>query len=159
MVKQNHQGEEVWRYPARILEVHQDRVIVEAFFNHTDMLIQGVQLKQGDRFIETYFFKQWYNLLELHDRDDDRLKGWYCNICRPTVFSDSTIRFDDMALDLLIYPDRSKSLLDRDEFDALGLDEKTRQACWRAVEILENLAKVITPYSLSTGANDAPGSF
>ena len=42
-------------------------------------------LRRGDRFIETYYTDRWYNIFEIHAREDDRLKGWYCNIAKPAV--------------------------------------------------------------------------
>jgi len=146
VIKCNHLGIEKWRYPARVLKADEESITLEAFNHHPEMWVQDILLKLHDRFIETYYRDQWYNVLEWYDRDDDRLKGWYCNICRPAIISHGIIRYDDLALDLLIYPDHTSVLLDEDEFDALALDKNTRQACWRAVRMLEGLAKVIKPY-------------
>ncbi len=85
----------------------------------------GTIIRTGDRFIETYFTERWYNVFEIHDREDDRLKGWYCNIGRPAVMeSENTISYVDLALDLWVAPDGSQTVLDEDEFDALDLDAK-----------------------------------
>jgi len=146
VIKQNHLGQEVWRYPGTVLQAAQGRITLEAFFNRDDLPFNGIVLRRNDRFIETYYSRRWYNIYEIHDRDDEHLKAWYCNICRPAKFENNVIRFDDLALDLLIYPDRSTLLLDEDEFEVLELDEKTRQACWRAVDKLKALAAVIRPY-------------
>jgi predicted RNA-binding protein associated with RNAse of E/G family len=146
VIKCNHLGKEMWRYPARVISTSLNTMVIEAFFTHADMPFHGILLREGDRFIETYFNDRWYNILELHDKDDDALKGWYCNVCRPAIFTDDTISFDDLALDLLIYPDKSSLLLDENEFKALALDKNTRQACWQAIDSLKDLLQVIRPF-------------
>ena len=30
-------------------------------------------VKRGDRFVETYYSARWYNIFEIHDRDDGAL--------------------------------------------------------------------------------------
>lgn len=146
VVKQNHLGQEVWRYPGTVLQTAPGRITLEAFFNRDDLPFNGIVLRRNDRFIETYYSRRWYNIYEIHNREDDQLKAWYCNICRPALFEDGFICFNDLALDLLIYPDHSTLLLDEDEFEELGLDAKTRQACWRAVNQLKTHAAIMRPY-------------
>ena len=100
----------------------------------------GIDLVTGDRFIETYFTDRWYNIFEIHDRDDDRLKGWYCNIGQPIVLeSDREISYVDLALDLWVTPDGTQTVLDEDEFTALDLDKETRSKARAALEELQQL--------------------
>jgi len=119
-------GEETWRYEGQVLAERSDRVLVEARFNRTDLAFHGVVLRENDRFVELYFNDRWYNIYEVHDRDDDRVKCWYCNVCRPAVFEDGTILYIDLSLDLFVYPDGRMLVLDEDEFAALELDESTK---------------------------------
>lgn len=122
VIKLNPQGKETWRYTGQILEEGPTWVRIEANFNRPDTPFHGILLKQGDRFVETYFSDQWYNVFEIYDRDDGSRKGWYCNVTRPAVFSDGLISYVDLALDLLVYPDGRQAVLDEDEFVALNLD-------------------------------------
>jgi len=86
VIKRNLAGEGTWRYTGLILRREPDALILpsrcraEARFNHPDTSFQGILLKENDRFVETYLTDRWYNIYEIHDRDDDRIKGWYCRV-------------------------------------------------------------------------------
>ena len=41
--------------------------------------------------MECFYNDRWYNILEIHDRDDDRLKAWYCNVTLPAEFTPGRI--------------------------------------------------------------------
>jgi predicted RNA-binding protein associated with RNAse of E/G family len=124
--KCNLRGEETWRYTGRILQQGRHSVLLEARFNRPDLPFHGIVLRENDRFVEWYSSERWYNLFEVHDRDDDRVKCWYCNISRPAVFTDGVISYVDLALDLLVLPDGHMLVLDEDEFAELDLEETTR---------------------------------
>jgi predicted RNA-binding protein associated with RNAse of E/G family len=126
--KRNAAGEITWSYAGRVLARGDDFVRLEARFNRDDLPFQGIVLKRNDRFVETFFTDRWYNIFEIHDRDDDQVKGWYCNIGKPMVWDGpDAISYIDLALDLWVAADGSQALLDEDEFEALALDETTRQ--------------------------------
>lgn len=138
--KRNLQGEIVWSYTGRLLARAENFVRLEALFNRDDVLFQGVVLKRGDCFVETFFSDRWYNIFEIHDRDDGQIKGWYCNIGRPLVWdAPDAISYVDLALDLWVAADGTQSVLDEDEFDALALDKKTRQQALDALLALREL--------------------
>ena len=83
---------------------------------------------------------RWYNILEIHDREDDRLKGWYCNIGKPAVMeAGNKISYVDLALDLWVAPDGTQTVLDEDEFAALDLDDETRSKARAALAELQAL--------------------
>jgi uncharacterized protein len=137
VIKRNAAGREVMRYEGIILECQPDRLVVEAFFKLTDVPFEGIVIRSGDRFLETYFTGRWYNIFEIHDREADRLKGWYCNICKPVEFESSDrISYVDLALDLWVAPDGTQTVLDEDEFAALHLDEKTNSMARAAMDEL-----------------------
>lgn len=140
--KRNLQGEVTWRYTGEILDRGADFVTLEARFNRDDMPFMGVTLKRDDRFVETFFTECWYNIFEIHDRDDDQIKGWYCNIGKPTVWdAPDTISYVDLALDLWIAADGTQTVLDEDEFAALELDQATRAEAIRWLEELKRRMK------------------
>jgi uncharacterized protein len=137
VIKQDHQGRETWRYSGRMLERGDHYVILEAYFDREDTPIQGMLLRKGDRFVETYYDDRWYNIFEVYDRDDSRLKGWYCNIGKPAEFHDQTISYQDLALDLLVFPDGRQLILDEEEFAALPLDPQDRVQARAGVKELQ----------------------
>lgn len=139
IVKCTHKGEETWRYSGELLEKGANSLKVEAFFDRSDMPFHGMLLGKGDRFIEMYYTDRWYNIFQIHSRDDDSLRGWYCNITFPVEFDDSIVYWKDLALDLLVFPDGRQIVLDEDEFAALDISSETRMAAWKALEELQAL--------------------
>ena len=138
VVKRNPAGEETWRYSGVVLRREPGAVILEAVFNRADQPIMGTVLKNGDRFLEAYYTDRWYKIYEVHDRDDDRIKGWYCNIGRPAVLeAEDTLSYVDLALDLWIDPLGNQTVLDESEFAALDLDAATRRMAMAALEELK----------------------
>jgi predicted RNA-binding protein associated with RNAse of E/G family len=144
VIKRNLQGQETWRYTGRVLERDSEQIVLEARFNRPDLPFHGILLGQGDRFVETYYTNRWYNIFEIHDRADDSVKGWYCNVSKPVEIERDqddglVISYIDLALDLLVYPDGKQLVLDEDEFAALDLDEPARQQARRALLDLQQI--------------------
>lgn len=138
VIKRNIAGQETWRYSGQVLKRTRYAVILEALFNVDDTAFMGIELKRGDRFVELYYFDRWYNIFQIHDRDDDTLKGWYCNISMPAIFeSDDSLSFIDLSLDLWISSSGTQTVLDEDEFVALDLDEATRLKALGALDELK----------------------
>ena len=105
-----------------------------------DTPILDAVLKNQDRFVEIYYTDRWYNIFEVHDREDDQVKGFYCNIGYPAVFEfGSRISSIDLALDLWVTPDGTQVVLDEDEFSALALDAETRRQARAALKELQQL--------------------
>ena len=139
VLKLNVQREETWRYSGEILRRWPNAVLLQGFFNRDDSDFHGMSFLRNDRIIEIFYSDRWYNIFEVHDRGDDRLKGWYCNITLPAEFNDDTVTYVDLALDLLVFPDGRQLVLDEDEFDALQLDEATRQKALAALVDLQQV--------------------
>lgn len=140
VLKRNLQGEETWRYDGVILERGERFVRLEARFNRNDTPFQDVMLKRGDRFVEIFYTDRWYNIFEIHDRDDDRIKGWYCNVGRPAVWDGpNTISYVDLALDLWVSATGRREFLDWDEYAVLRLDAPTRRQVREALYRLDAL--------------------
>jgi predicted RNA-binding protein associated with RNAse of E/G family len=116
-----------WQYQGQVSSHKSNVIVINAFFNREDTLVQGVVIKKNDHLIETFFTDRWYNIFEIHDRDDGQIKGWYCDVGRPAVLKEkSKLYFEDLALDLWVTPDGTQEVLDEDEFVDLKLDENTR---------------------------------
>ncbi len=141
IIKLNTQREETWRYPGQILARDDHSILLEAFFNRSDLPFHGIVLRENDRFIERYFDNRWYNIFEIHDKDDDHLKAWYCNVTTPAAFSPGKIAYVDLALDLFVYPDGKWLVLDEDEFTTLELPPATQKQARSALRNLIELAK------------------
>ena len=137
VLKCNLQHEETWRYDGDVLERSSQKIYLQAFFNHDDVDVHGIMLKRGDKFLETFYADRWYNVFEMYDRDDQLLKGWYCNICEPAIFGTDSLCYVDLALDLLVFPDGRQLILDEDEFNALPISADTRKKALQGLRDLQ----------------------
>jgi hypothetical protein len=140
VIKLNHLKQETWRYSGKVLSRGPGWICIEAYFNREDLPFHGILLAKGDRFIEWYSSRCWYNIFEIHDRQDDHIKGWYCNVTLPAEIKEDQVSYADLALDLLIYPDGRQLALDEDEFLALKLDAITHSNAREALKRLEMLS-------------------
>jgi uncharacterized protein len=129
-------GRETWRYAGRLLDHDGNCLRLEARFDQPDAEFHGLGLRRGDRFVETFYADRWYNIFAVHDVEDDRLKGWYCNITRPARLTETEVHAEDLALDLLVFPDGRFLVLDQDEFEALELTASERRAAQQALRAL-----------------------
>jgi protein associated with RNAse G/E len=139
--KLNEQGREVWRYEGVILEINSNTVTLEAQFDRAAVDFHGITLTKGDRFVETFYSDRWYNIFSIFDAQDDHFKGWYCNITRPARIEAEHIYADDLALDLIVYPDGRWLVLDEDEFDQLEIPRNDREQAKISLESLIELAR------------------
>jgi len=139
IVKNSHLGVETWRYMGELVGMSQNAYLFEAFFNRKDLLFNGVSLRTDDRFLELYPLEKWFNIFEIHDVDDDHIKAWYCNITRPIQVQKNRIEYDDLALDLLVYPDGTIKELDWDEFQALSLPLEERDQALQGISQLKEI--------------------
>lgn len=133
-------GRETWAYPGRRLRSGPTWLTLEAHFNNADGDINGLRLRRGDRFVETFYADRWYNVFSVFDVETGRHKGWYCNITRPARIGSEDVWAEDLALDLVVFPDGSQVVLDRDEFEALPLLPTERRRALEALEELQTLA-------------------
>lgn len=138
--KLDSQGQPVLTYQGKVLACGRSSVTLQASFGGEPITIAGISLKPGDRFIEHFFVDRWYNVFEIYDKDDHKLKGWYCNISRPAVVTGESVAADDLALDLLVKPDGEMVILDQDEFSALGLPPEEGHQSLKAFKELQALA-------------------
>jgi hypothetical protein len=141
VIKQDHAGVEKWRYQGTLLSSAPHQIILEAIFDRDDYPVHDLVLRRGDRFIETYFDDRWYNIYEILDREDGGRKAWYCNIGRPAIIQDNILSYQDLALDLLVYPDGRQFILDEQEFEDLDLSEDARKMARLGLAELQSLFK------------------
>jgi len=141
IIKRNHIGAEVVRYAGKVLRRSQDEILIEAAFSLETGMLVDVPIRRGDRFLETYYAKYWYNIYEIRDKEDGNLKGWYCNVTRPAYLGEVDIYAEDLALDVVVSPEGTIRLLDEDEYASLEISEAERHEVRRAVAELRDLAQ------------------
>jgi uncharacterized protein len=137
VIKQDIQGHETFRYSGLVLERSPEYVRLEARFNRDEVPVQDIILRRNDRFVETFFTQRWYNTFEIHDRQDDSLKVWYCNVGYPAELEAGIVSYKDLALDLLVYPDGRQVILDEEEFAELDIPPEIRRRALAALGELQ----------------------
>lgn len=143
---------EVVRYAGRVLARHGAHLLIHARWDRADRDLGYVTFEVGDHFFEHYYLDRYYNVFEVR-AEDGRLKGWYCNICRPAVLRKAVLRSEDLELDAFVPPDRRDfRVLDEDEFAARDLDDGTRAAAFAALAELRDLVAAGTSPFSSTDA-------
>jgi predicted RNA-binding protein associated with RNAse of E/G family len=145
--KKNPAGEVTYEYEGVLLSREANSIALEALFNREDMPFMDIVLKNGDRFVEHYYTDRWYNIFAVYDRDNGKLKGWYCNVGEPAVIEDSLVSYVDLALDLWVSPNGKQTVLDEDEFEKLDLDEELSAGALNGLNELKFLFKNNKPPS------------
>lgn len=143
--KKNPEGEVTYEYEGILLDRDRDSITLEALFDREDKPFMDVVLKKGDRFVEFYYMDRWYNIFEIYDRDDGKIKGWYCNVGMPAKFDDEIVSYVDLALDLWVSVDGKQTVLDEDEFEGLNLTDRLREGALQGLNELKELFKVKNP--------------
>ena len=145
--KKNPAGEVTYQYEGDLIARDENSITLEALFDRADMPFQDVVFKTGDRFVEYYYADRWYNIFEIYDRDDNKFKGWYCNMGKPAIFDDDSISYVDLALDLWVSADGKQTVLDEDELAELNLNDELRQKVYDAMKELQDFFRTKNPPS------------
>ena len=139
--KKNPAGEVTYQYEGVLMKRDENSITLEALFDRADMPFQDVVFKTGDRFVEYYYSDRWYNIFAIHDRDDGKVKGWYCNVGMPAIIEDDVVSYVDLALDLWVSADGKQTVLDEDEFEALNLTDELSAGALIGLEQLKEVFK------------------
>ena len=145
--KKNPAGEVTYKYEGDLIARDENSITLEALFDRADTPFQDVVFKTGDRFVEYYYADRWHNIFAIHDRDDGKIKGWYCNVGMPAVIEDDVVSYVDLALDLWVSADSQQTVLDEEEFDELNLSNELRGKALKGLEDLKSLFKNNRPLS------------
>lgn len=144
--KQNHLGEPVFCWQGELLAESPTFRLISAFFNGADQVnVDQVIFRRGDLMLERYYTDRFYNVFEVRVGRSDLVKCWYINLSRPAQFTTESIIWQDLALDLVFYPDGTYRLLDEDEFTALDMSSELRTRCLEAVKEIISEPDLIKP--------------
>jgi protein associated with RNAse G/E len=66
---------------------------------------------------EYYWLDRWFNVFRFAE-PDGRLQRYYCNINVPPAFDGEILTYIDLDIDLLVQPDLSYRVLDREDFES-----------------------------------------
>lgn len=135
--------DKVVTYQAEVVERDETWIVIRAVwpYNYVDM--GYVTFAPGDVLYEYFYADRWYNVYQLCTPDGG-LKGWYCNITRPAIISDTEIESEDLEIDVFVSPDRQEILvLDEEEYAMRGIEQDepdSHQAVVAAIAELQTRA-------------------
>jgi protein associated with RNAse G/E len=112
-----YDGTEYRRWPATVARRSDPLLVLDAEFADavTHPLLGNIN--RGTRTIEYYWLDRWYNVFQFLEADGST-KLFYCNINMPPEINGGVLSYVDLDLDVLVQPDFSYQVLDRDEFAA-----------------------------------------
>ena len=124
VTKLNWRGERVYSWQGDVVVREPGHVVLRALWSGPGTVQVGdeVWFERGDVFYEHYFDRRPFGLCKIMTPYEARLKCWYCNVSTPAEVGDDTITFRDLLLDVLLLPDGTRHVLDRDELDCALAD-------------------------------------
>ena len=107
---------------------------------HTDL----GHIRKGTVSYEFYWLDRWYNVFRFHEPSGE-LRNYYCNISMPPTFENHTLDYVDLDIDVLVAPDLSYVVLDRDDFErsaeVFGYSPELRAKVESTIEELIGIVK------------------
>lgn len=152
VTKLNWRGEKVYAWDGEVAAREAGHIILRAVWRGpgTVSVAHGVVFEPGDIFYEHYYDGKPYGLWQVLTPDEQALKCWYCNVSTPATFDRASITFRDLLLDVLLLPDGTTRVLDRDDLKRAlteGLDPALAALAEAAMhEILEMIATGQPPF-------------
>lgn len=110
-----YDGAEHRRWPATILRQEGPLLVLDARFDEEieHDLLGTIAL--GTTSIEYYWLDRWYNVFRFSD-PRGTLRNYYCNVNVPPSFDGELLSYVDLDMDILVQPDFTYTVLDREEF-------------------------------------------
>jgi len=148
--KLDHNGTEVWNYFGEVIHRTDSSVVLRAVFDQKSVRTGKITLESGDIFEEYFYTDRWYNIFKIIEPRTGTVKGWYCNLTRPAVITPTDISADDLALDFLVYPDRTWEILDQEDFSLLDIDGDDKKRVEAALQDLQRLVETgVSPFNFT----------
>ena len=77
-------------------------------------------IRRGTTSYEYFWFDRWYNIFRFHEPDGS-LRNYYCNVAMPPAFENGVLDYVDLDIDILVWPESSYEVIDRDDFEQNAL--------------------------------------
>jgi hypothetical protein len=136
-------GTEHRRWRAQLLRREGALLLLDARFEEEIRHALLGTVERGTLSVEYYWLDRWYNVFRFHEPTGE-LRNYYCNVNVPPTFDGRVLSYVDLDIDILVAPDLSYSILDRDEFEAnAALYDYPAHVRERAQEALAELVTLI----------------
>ena len=130
-------------WAGRLRERNNSLIVLDAEFSEEVRHPLLGTIAPGTLSTEYYWTDRWYNVFRFAETNG-ALRNYYCNINRPAEFDDQVLSFVDLDIDVLVAPDFSYSVLDREEFAVNAVQfEYPAEDCRQAHQALDELIALI----------------
>ena len=110
-----YDGAEYRRWNATLSRRTGSLIVLDAAFEDDVQHDLLGKISRGTRTIEYYWLDRWYNIFRFL-KSDGATKLFYCNVNMPPAISGGILSYIDLDIDILVQPDFSYQVLDREEF-------------------------------------------
>ena len=156
MQKRDWRGDPRYAWQGEVLAEEAGYLLLDARWDGPgEPAVGELRFVLGDRFLEYYFPGKAYAIWQI-EQPNGEIKGWYCNISRPLELKDGVLSFDDLLLDVLVYPDGRYAVLDRDELEQARRDGLADADVCAAESALATVLDLIVRQSLPFAFSQAP---
>lgn len=142
VVKLRPDGDEAIRYPGEIISAPDDWVAVRAPWGQRRVELGYLTFEPDDVFFEYFSLSRPFNAFAICTSQEN-LKGWYCNVTRPSWFEDAQVYWHDLYVDVIAYPDGRTLVLDEDELAESGLATSDPRAHQLILEARDELLSMV----------------
>ena len=111
-----HDGREHRRWSAQLKQQNSTLLVLDAYFPEEVSHDLLGTIAVGTHSLEYYWLDRWYNVFRFAEPNGN-LRNFYCNVNVPPVLDGSVLSYVDLDLDILVAPDFSYQILDKDDFD------------------------------------------
>jgi len=151
IVKLKPDGSEAIRYPGSVIASPSGWVAVQAPWGQRRVDLGYLVFEPNDIFLEFFSLREPLNVFSIFTHDGV-LKGWYCNVTRPSWVSDRTIYWHDLYIDVVAYPDDARPLvLDEDELAEAAVEQRDpalfQLICAARTRLLQMVATCEYPFT------------
>ena len=112
-----YDGSEHRRWSASIQRQEGSLLVLDACFDEDIKHDLIGTIARGTISTEYYWLDRWFNIFRFATPAGS-LQSYYCNINVPPVFEGRTLNYIDLDIDILVQPDLSYRVLDREDFES-----------------------------------------
>jgi hypothetical protein len=152
IVKLRPNGSEAIRYPGEVISAPNGWIAARAPWGQRRVDLGYLVFEPNDIFLEFFSTTEPLNVFAVFTANGI-LKGWYCNVTRPSWVRDDAVYWHDLYIDVVAYPDRADvRVLDEDELADSGV-EATDPALYQLIakgraRLLEMIAENAYPFTV-----------
>ena len=144
VVSTKYDGSRHWEYDSRLVLTTGSLIVSQDFAGQVYQTWKGPHTEPFD--VRNHFWTdRWYNVMRCDRPRAGGLEYWYCNVTTPAQYDGETVRYSDLDLDVLVFPDGSLKVVDEDEFlehsVLMGYPPDVIEQSRRAVDELIALAR------------------